>query len=193
MKSIVDTLGVIKDAVTRFNEETNQNAQIALIGGVAAVYHGAERTTFDVDTCFYTPDDNPGSAFYAFLKKHFPQRFQLRFMEASKDPTDPFKHDLIIIQDANDEYPRIDILVVRYKWELEGLEQAKTSVKLSFPIMPAPYLVAMKLVAGGRKDELDVIDMLKGMSEEELNKTKELAKKVRRDRNFKTLLRESRR
>ena len=193
MKSIVDTLGVIKDAVARFKEETRQDAQIALIGGYAAVYYGSERTTFDVDACFFSPDDNPGRSFYTFLKQHLPSHFQSGFLEASKDLADPLKHDLIVIRDENEEYPRIDILVANYKWELEGLDQAKRSEKLAFPIMPAPYLVAMKLMAGGRKDELDIIDILKGMNEEELSKARELAKKVRRDRNFTALLRESKR
>ena len=40
-------------------------------------------------------------------------------------------------------------------------------------------------------DELDIIDMLKVMSEEELKKAKELAKKIRRDKKLQTLLDES--
>lgn len=191
MKSIVDTLSVINGAVTRFKEKTSQSAQIALIGGYAALYYGAERTTFDIDVFFFAQDKNPGRSFSSFLKKHLPPRFQLKFMEASKDRTDPFQHDLIILEDKDEEYPRIDILIVKYKWELEGLEQAKPSEKLAFPVMPAPHLVAMKLVAGGRKDELDIIDVLKGMNEEDLIKTKELAKKVHRDKNFAALFRES--
>lgn len=135
MKSIVDTLRAVNDAVTRFKEDTNQTALIALIGGYAALYYGSERTTFDVDTCFYSNNDHPGKSFYAFLKQYLPDRFHLRFMEASKDLDDPFKHDLIIITDEQDEYPRIDIMVVRYKWELEGLEQARMAPRLGFPVI----------------------------------------------------------
>lgn len=188
VKSIVDTLRLISDAVTQFEQETNQAALIALIGGYAALYYGSERTTFDVDTCFYVSNDAPGRSFYVWLKKSLPSHFELRFMEASKDPTDPFKHDLITITDAQEEYPRIDIMIVRYKWELEGLEQAETVPRLNFPVIPPPYLVAMKLVAGGRKDELDILAMVKEMTEETLNKSKELAKRVHRDKKLTRLL-----
>jgi hypothetical protein len=184
---------MIKNAVERFNEQTNGKASVALIGGHAAIYFGAERTTLDVDISFYSPVEKPGQTFYGFLKNHLPPRFTLRFIEATKDPSDPLKHDLIVINDSEGEYPRIDILMIRYKWELQGQEQALSAAGLSFPIMPMQYLAAMKLMAGGRKDELDIIDLLKGMSEEEVNKTHQLAKKVGKDGKFQSLLKESRR
>lgn len=191
MKSIIDTLSVIKDAVTRFNRDSAHSASVALIGGYAAVYFGSERTTFDVDICFHSVDNEPGRTFYNFLKQHLPSNLKPRLIEASKDPTDPLKHDIITISDLENKYPRIDILVIRYKWELEGLEQAIAPKRLSFPVMPAPYLIAMKLMAGGRKEELDIIGLLRNLSEEELEKATELAKKVRRDRKLKTLLKEA--
>ncbi len=184
---------MIKNAVEQFNAQTNSKASFALIGGHAAIYFGAERTTLDVDICFYSPVEKPGLTFFSFLKEHLSPRFSLRFIEATKDPSDPLKHDLIVISDSEGEYPRIDILMIRYKWELQGLEQALTAAGLSFPILPMPYLVAMKLMAGGRKDELDIIDMLKGMSEKEVNKARQLSKRVGKDRKFQSLLKESRR
>ena len=191
MKSITDTLSVIKNAVTLFNKDSAHSASVALIGGYAAVYFGSERTTFDVDVCFHSQDNEPGRAFFDFLKRHLPSNLTPRLIEASKDPTDPLKHDIITISDYEKKYPRIDILVIRYKWELEGLELATSPEKLSFPIMPAPYLTAMKLMAGGRKDELDIIGLLRNMSEGELEKTRELAKKVRKDRKLQALLKEA--
>ena len=190
MKSIVDTLAVIKNVVTEFERETKNPALAALIGGYAVIFYGVERTTLDIDICFYSEETKPGASFYAFLRECLPDRFKPRFIEASKDPTDPLKHDLIIIDDAKGEYPRIDILVARYKWELEGLTNAKIVGKLSFPIMPLPYLLAMKLRADSRKDELDVLEMLKEMSKKEMEKAKELAKKAGRDRKLQSLLKE---
>lgn len=190
MRSIIDTLSVIKDAVTAFNKETNRDASVALIGGYAVIFFGVERTTLDVDICFYSPEKDAGSTFSSFLKKYLAARFHIRFIEASKDPSDPLKHDLIIINDAEGEYPRIDILILRYKWELEGLKQAKSISRLSFPIMPLPYLLAMKLRAGGRKDELDVLELLKVTTEEEMEKVKELAKKVGKNSKLQALLKE---
>lgn len=188
MKSIGDTLAVIRSAVTEFERATNNEALVALIGGYAVIFHGVERTTLDVDVCFYAGEKRHGVSFYAFLKKYLPPRFKIRFMEASKDPSDPLKHDLIIINDKHGEHPRIDILMVRYQWELEGLRKAKLIDKFSFPIMPLPYLLAMKLKAGGRKDELDALEILQGMPEREIKKTKELARKIGRDKKFQTLL-----
>jgi hypothetical protein len=183
-------LTVIKDLVIRFNKDSHE-ASVALIGGYAAVYFGSERTTFDIDICFHSKDINPGRTFNDFLDQELPPNFKHQFFEASKDPTDPLKHDLITISDSKNNYPRIDILVIRYKWELEGLELAVIPKKLLFPVIPAPYLIAMKLMAGGRKDDLDIIGLLRNLSEEELQKAKELAKKVRKDKNFQILIKEA--
>jgi len=193
VKSIIDTLSVIRNAVAAFNRGSNRDVSVALIGGYAVIFFGVERTTLDVDICFYSPEREAASAFYAFLKEHLPVRFHIRFIEASKDPSDPLKHDLIIINDSEGEYPRIDILVLRYKWELEGLKQAKQISELSFPLMPLPYLSAMKLMADGFKDELDVIELLKVMTEEEIEKVKELAKRVGRDKKLQLILKKLKR
>lgn len=188
MKSIVDTLSVIKNAVTEFKKTTGKDAHIALIGGYAVILHGVERTTLDIDTCLYSAEEEPGKSFYDFLQRNLPKRFMSRLMEASKYPSDPLKHDIVIIDDAEGEYPRIDVLIARYKWELEGLKQAKTFRELAFPVMPPPYLVAMKLQAGGARDDLDIIDMLKTMSEMEIDECRALAKLVGRDRKLSSLL-----
>ena len=56
--------------------------------------------------------------------------------------------------------------------------------------MPLPYLLTMKLKAGGRKDELDAIEIIKGMSAREMKKIRELAKKAGRDKKLKALMKE---
>lgn len=191
MKSILDTLSVIKSAVTEFEKVTQKESFIALIGGHAVIFYGVERTTLDIDACFYTSQDDAGKSLYDFLKKHYPKRFQLRFMAASKDPSDPLKHDIIIIDDLKKEHPRTDILIARYKWELEGLKKAKVLKGLSFPVMPPAYLVAMKLRAGGRKDDLDVIEMLKSMPQKLREECMVLAKACGRDKKLAILLKEA--
>ena len=45
MKSIEDTLKIIQDIIKKFPVDID----IALIGGYAAVLHGVERTTLDID------------------------------------------------------------------------------------------------------------------------------------------------
>lgn len=191
MKYIKDTLGVIKNAVTAFKKESQKDAFIALIGGYAVIYYGVERTTLDIDACFYSTEKEAGKTFSAFLQKHLPKRFETRFIETTKDSSDPLEHDIIIINDVKNEYPRIDILIANYKWELEGLKKAKISKTLAFHVIPVAYLINMKLKAGGRKDDLDVIELLKNLSPKEINACKELAKKVGRNRKLAALLKET--
>lgn len=192
MRSIKDTLLVIKNAVEQFSAETKKEVSLALIGGHAVIYFGVERTTLDVDICLYLPDKSPGVILYDFLKRSLPGQFNPRLYQASTDPSDPLKHDLIIIDDLKGEYPRVDILIARYRWELAGLGKATISSGFSFPIMPLPYLITMKLMAGGRKDELDIIEMLKGIPEDDLKKAVELAGIVRKNKKLQLLLKESR-
>lgn len=191
MKSIEDTLGVIRNAVEEFKEASGTDTYLALIGGYSIIFYGIERTTLDVDVCFHADGNKPGEALHNFLQNHLPDRFRLRFLQASKDPSDSLKHDIIIIDDSEGEYPRIDILIARYKWELEGLKQAGIIEKLSFPIMPLPHLTAMKLLAAGRKDELDVLEILKDMSAEDKETAGRLAKQIGRERKFLQLLKEA--
>lgn len=94
MKSIKDTLLIVKDAIDRYSIETRTKAYSALIGGHAAVFFGAERTTLDVDICFHAAEKQPGLTFFRFLRKHLPSRYAVRIIEATKDPSDPLKHDL---------------------------------------------------------------------------------------------------
>ena len=190
MKSIVDTLRLIKNAVDAFEGESGRKASTALIGGHAAIFSGVARTTLDVDLCFHSDGDEPGASFHVFLERHLPSRFRHRFMEASKDQNDPLKHGLIILDDSEDEYPRIDILVARYGWELEGLKNARQISGIAVPVMPLPHLLAMKLLAGGRKDELDVIEMLKAATAAEKDEANKLARKIGRDRMLNSLLKE---
>ena len=57
--------------------------------------------------------------------------------------------------------------------------------------VPIPYLVLMKLQAGGRKDDMDVIELLKSMRKNEIEASKKLAKANGRDRKLSSLLKES--
>jgi hypothetical protein len=42
---------------------------------------------------------------------------------------------------------------------ITGLETARIARGLAFPVRPIPCLIAMKLMAGGRKEELDILDI----------------------------------
>jgi len=187
MKSIEDTLRLI-DSIT--GSLSQENVSIALVGGYAAVAHGVERTTADVDFCIYTDiihrQNTP--VFIEKLKKVVPETFEIKFMEGSKIMDDPFKHDVIFLYDRSGEFPKIDLIVAKYTWELEGIQQARPLEDIPFPVLPKPYLIAMKLKAGSLKDDFDVVELFNLLTDEEKTKTHELARLIHRDKKLARLL-----
>ena len=186
MKSIEDTLKIIQDII----HSIPVNVSIALVGGYAVILHGAERTTIDIDFCLYSDiiKTSRSKAFFDMLRKHLPDRFDIKLIEGSKIPDDPFKHDIIFIDDKEGEYVRIDFLIAKYKWELEAIERAEVFKDIPIPVITKPYLVAMKLMAGGYKDASDVINLINLMEDAEKEKTFELAKRIGRDKKLAKLL-----
>lgn len=188
MKSIEDTLKLIDRIATSLAKHDEVN--IALVGGYAAIAYGVERTTADVDFCIYTEiihrQNTP--VFIEILKSVIPETFEIRFIEGSKIMDDPFKHDVIFLHDRSGEYPKIDLIIARYKWELEGTQQAKPLEDIPFPVLPKPYLIAMKLKAGSLKDDFDVVELYNLLTEEEKAKTHELAKLIHKDKKLSRLL-----
>ena len=186
MKSIDDTLKIIRDITSAIPVKFD----IVLIGGVAVILQGVERTTIDIDFCVYSDimrDAGP-SAFFDHLKAHLPKRFSARLINGSKIHDDPLRHDIIFIDDSEGEYERIDLLIARYKWEREGIEQAVRLEGIPFPVLGKPHLVAMKLLATGYKDAHDVVTLMALMTEEEQLKARDLAKRIGRDKKLERLL-----
>jgi len=187
MKSIEDTLKIIHDIIRAFPANIN----IALVGGYAAVLHGIERTTLDIDFCVYSEiihSSGNSVDFYNLLLKSLPERFEATLIKGSTIPDDPFKHDVIFIEDKKGEFLRIDFLIARYKWELEAIRSAKFIEGIPIPVVTKPYLAAMKLKATGYKDASDVIDLIRLMVKDEKEKTFELARLIGRDKKLNRLL-----
>jgi hypothetical protein len=186
MKSIDDTLKTIRDITNAIPAKFD----IVLVGGVAVILHGVERTTIDVDFCVYSDviSNTSSSAFFNILAKHLPKRFSARLLQGSKSPDDPMKRDIIFIDDTEGEYERIDLLIAQYKWEMEGIEKAVHIADVPFPVLDKPYLAAMKLQATGYKDAHDVVTLFNLMTDEEKSKTRELAKRIGRDKKLERLL-----
>ena len=186
MKSIAATLETIRDITSALPEKL----EAALIGGHGVILHGVERTTLDVDLCVWSEGlGRTGSAsFYRVLKEHLPERFSAQLREGSKDHSDPIRHDLVLIEDTLGEYPRIDLLIARYRWEVEGLRKAERVPGVPVPVMPKSYLVAMKLLASGHKDAADVAGLMGIMSEEERKLAVSLARRIGRDRKLGRIL-----
>ncbi|MBM4135885.1 MAG: hypothetical protein FJ241_03540 [Nitrospira sp.] len=187
MKPILDTLNELKDLINKFSSETQyKDTVIALIGGYAVIAHGIERTTKDIDTlCVGSPYDSFGKDLSQFLKKHFHQKgAKVEYFPQSPDIHDPFQHEIIYIKDPKGIVPRIDIIIARYKWELEGLLSSEPEKKIPINLLPKPYLIAMKLKAGGPKDDYDVIELYELLTDKEKEKTLKLTKLIHMDKKL---------
>jgi len=186
MKSIHDTLKIIRDITSALPDKV----YIALTGGYAAILHGVERTTIDIDVCVYSDliGSSDSRAFFEILNQNIPKRLSTELIQGSKKPEDPFQHDLIRIVDTRKKHFRIDLLIARYKWELEGLKEAQTFKEVPIPVLSKPYLVGMKLRASGYKDAHDIVSLMQLMNEEEKVRTRELAKRIGREKKLERLL-----
>lgn len=186
MKSIKDTLKIIQGIINALPVEVD----IALAGGYAVILHGVERTTIDIDFCLYSDfiKSTNTDSFFRMLKKYLPKRFKAKLIEGSKIPDDPFKHDVIFIEDKMKKFLRIDLLIARYKWELEAIKKAETIRGIPVPVLTKPYLAAMKLRSTGLKDASDVVNLVSLMTAREKAKTFELAKQTGRDKKLAGLL-----
>jgi hypothetical protein len=122
------------------------------------------------------------------IKDCLPERFHAELVEGSKIPDDPFKHDIIFIEDKLGEFIRIDLLIAKYKWELQAIHEAVIITGIPMPVLSRPYLVAMKLQSTGLKDASDIVSLMGLMTDEEKAKAFELAKRTGRDKKLATLL-----
>lgn len=188
MRSIENTLSLVKELCDSLSKTTG--VYIALAGGYGVIAHGVERTTADIDFCLYADiiRDRDTKAFVELLQEVLPDNFTITLVEGSKIVDDPFKHDIVFIEDNAGEYPRIDIIIARYKWELEGIKLAKPLEDMPFPVLPKPYLIAMKLKADSLKDNYDAIELYRSLTADEREKTHELAKLIHKDKKLLTLI-----
>jgi hypothetical protein len=191
-------LKIVTECIDSFSEQANVIRLAAIVGGEAVIMHGIPRTTIDVDILLFCGDEkkdigNIGKVFASFLKQELGGKFEVKNFEASKDPSDPLKHDLIIITDPEKRFKKLDILIVNYQWELEGLKSMDSPH--TGPLYPYPkeYLVGMKLMAGGAQDDEDIRNLFLVMSDSEKKKALVIARLIRRDKNLTRVLSEGRR
>ena len=195
MKSL---LKIVTECIDNFSEQANVIRLAAIVGGEAVIMHGIPRTTIDVDILLFCGDEkkdigNIGKVFASFLKQELGGKFEVKNFEASKDPSDPLKHDLIIITDLEKRFKKLDILIANYQWELEGLKSMDSHH--TGPLYPyqKEYLVGMKLMAGGVQDEEDIRNLFLVMSDSEKEEALGIARLIRRDKNLTRILSEGRR
>lgn len=191
-------LKIVTECIDSFSEQANVIRLAAIVGGEAVIMHGIPRTTIDIDILLFCGDEkkdigNTGKVFASFLKQELGGKFEVKNFEASKDPSDPLKHDLIIITDPEKRFKKLDILIANYQWELEGLKSMDSPH--TGPLYPYPkeYLVGMKLMAGGAQDDEDIRNLFLVMSDSEKKKALGIARLIRRDKNLTRVLSEGHR
>jgi len=191
-------LKIVTKCIDKFSGKENISRLAAVIGGEAVILHGIPRTTIDVDILLFCGDEENyridfTKVFTPFLQQELGGRFEVQNFEASKDPFDPLGHDLVIITDSENKFKKLDILIANYKWELEGLRSMDNPHTGPLQVYPKPYLVGMKLMAGGVQDGEDIRNLFLVMSDLEKEKAWELARLIRREKNLSAILSESRR
>ena len=148
MKPILNMLRDLKHLLDKFAGASGyENVVIALIGGYSVIAHGVERTTKDIDTlAIGSPYKEFGLALSKYLKTEIQDRgLTVTYIPQSSDMNGPFQHEIIYIKDPEGNSPRVDIIIARYKWELEGLQLSKPEKEIPINLLPKPYLIAMKL------------------------------------------------
>jgi len=186
-------LQIVTQYIDNFTEENNIQRLAAIIGGEAVIMHGIPRTTIDLDILFYYNQEknyyeNLCKRLAFFLREKFSDNFEISHFEASKDPFDPLRHDLIVIKDNQNRFRKLDILIANYKWELEGLLSMGSAHSGPITAYPKPYLVAMKLMASGLQDDEDIKNLFFIMTDSEKEKAYTLAKQIKRDKNLNKIL-----
>ncbi|MCP4345376.1 MAG: hypothetical protein GY795_07600 [Desulfobacterales bacterium] len=186
-------LKIVTECIDRFSEKINTQRLAAIIGGEAVILHGIPRTTLDLDIIlFFGDEEHPVTdicgKFALFLRQELEEHFEVRKFKAARDPSDPIKHDLIIITDSKNRFKRLDILIANYKWELEGFYTMNSPNKGELRPYSKVHLAGMKLMAGGVQDDEDIRNLFLIMSEPEKKKTFELAHLIRRDKNLADIL-----
>ncbi|MFZ3064167.1 MAG: nucleotidyl transferase AbiEii/AbiGii toxin family protein [Nitrospirota bacterium] len=191
MKPILGTLKELKNLINNFIADTEyKDTAIALVGGYAVIAHGVERTTKDIDILSIgSPYDSFGKDLTEFLRRQLSTKgIKVEYLPQSHDIHDPFQHEVIYLKDPEGATPRIDIIIASYKWEVEGLLSANPEKEIPINILPKPYLIAMKLKAGGPKDDYDIIELYELLTDEEKIKTNELARIVHKDKKLARLI-----
>ena len=98
---------------------------------------------------------------------------------------------ILFLTDTEGNYPKMDFIIPKYKWELEGLRKIKQPEGFPFPVLSIPYLIAMKLKAGGPRDYSDIVELFALQSEEGKKEAIQLATRIKKNKTLENILRSS--
>lgn len=148
-------------AVRKAQKEAAQHGvQLCLIGGMAVSVWGTPRATNDVDFLIWHPDRAGLDRFFRTLRETYP--------ESEYFPTT----EGMIARSLRMVYPgglHVDWIEPRYGWQVEMLQRASLIQigRTALPVIDVVDLIAMKLKAGGVKDDADASNLfqtLRGQS-----------------------------
>lgn len=136
--------------------------ETAVIGSVAVAVHGYPRATRDLDF---------GVAALAFEPL---QRIasELRTLGYDVHTSEPSLDDPLggLVTVSGDDFDPVEIVNLRapsgrhQTLAREAIASARKVPEFELPVIDLPHLVALKLVAGSRKDELDIVELLRANS-----------------------------
>ncbi len=172
---------------------------IALVGGMAVVGHGVRRGTLDFDLLVDTGDFlefqmvvlrmiEENDERIPTLEELGPMRVEKSGPAAPGSP-DSLKNGVLSILDRSGQR-LLDFLSVYYSYEKAGVERSEAIPGLEpLKLMDMPYLVLMKIQAGGPKDRSDVVELYKIASGEQRVEILDVAEKYRMIEQLERLLR----
>lgn len=133
-------------------EAARHRVQICLIGGMAVSVWGTPRATNDVDFLIWHPDRAGLDGFFLALRDAYPGSEYFPAAEGT------------IARSLRVVYPgglHVDWIEPRYRWQVEMLQRASLIQvgRTALPVIDVVDLIAMKLKAGGVKDDADAANL----------------------------------
>jgi hypothetical protein len=158
----------------------------AVIGSVAAAVHGYVRATRDLDLAVAVVTFGPLRDVAKALRA---EGFRVH---ASEPAPDDSLGGVVTVE--GDDFDPIQIVNLTApggrhgKLAREALANAQPVSELGLPVVDIPHLVALKLLAGSRKDELDVLELLAANPEMSLDAISDVCRRYRLGKRLESLL-----
>lgn len=174
-----------------FDRLARTNLDSAVIGSVALAVHGYVRATRDLDlgvaALTFGALRDVGEA----LRE---EGFGVHLGEPAPDDT---LGGVVTVEGDDFDPVRIVNLTApggrHGKLAREAIASAQGVPELGLPVVDVAHLVALKLLAGSRKDELDVLELLGANPEMSVDRILEVCRRHRLGRRLETLLSRKRR
>ncbi len=164
-------------------EAAQHGVQLCLIGGMAVSVWGTPRATNDVDFLIWHPDRTGLDRFFRALREAYPESDYFPITEG------------MIARSLRVAYPgglHIDWIEPRYGWQVEMLQRAPLIQigRTALPVIDVVDLIAMKLKAGGVKDDADASNLFQTLRGQPtlVQRLQDVASRLRVDRKLTRLI-----